>query len=132
MSLCIHTNTSHAAGYRGALEGWAKAGIKNVELNARLIDDFLKTDTLDGARKVLTDHGLTAVHGSVAVGGLLAPNTDHLASIDDLKRRLDMFRSLGIKKAYTTSGGNRCRYSSKKFECPGLTSTHSTKSKFST
>lgn len=107
MSLCIHTNTSHAAGYRGALEGWAKAGITNVELNARLVDDFLKTDTLDGARKVLTDNGLTPVHGAVSVGGLLAPNPDHATSIDDLKRRLNMFRSLGLQKAYTTSGGDQ-------------------------
>ena len=107
MSLCIHTNTSHAAGYRGALEGWAKAGIKNVELNARLIDEFLETDTLDGARKVLTDNELTPVHGAVSVGGLLAPNPDHLTSIDDLKRRLDIFRSLGMKKAYTTGGGSQ-------------------------
>jgi len=107
MSLCIHTNTSHGAGYRGALEGWAKAGIKNVELNARLLDEFLKTDTLDGARKVLTDNGLSPVHGAVSVGGLLAPNPDHTTSIENLRRRLDMFRSLGLKKAYTTSGGSQ-------------------------
>src|SRR5712671_497368 len=49
MVLCMHTNTSAAAGYRGALEGWAKAGIKNVELNATVVDEFLRTDTLDGA-----------------------------------------------------------------------------------
>lgn len=107
MSLCIHTNTSHAAGYRGALEEWTKAGIRNVELNGRLIDEFLQSDTLDGARKVLTDNGLTPVHGSVAVGGLLAPNPDRSTSIDNLKRRLEMFRSLGMKKAYVTSGGSK-------------------------
>ncbi len=93
MVLCMHTNTSVGAGYRGALEGWAKAGIKNVELNATLVDEFLKTDTLDGARKVLTDNGLTAVHGGGA------------RSIENLKRRLEMFASLGLKKVYTTSGG---------------------------
>ncbi len=107
MSLCIHTNTSNGAGLRGALEGWAKAGIRNVELNARLVDEFLKTDTLDGARKVLTDNGLTPVHGAVSVGGLLEPNPGHAKSIDDLKRRLDMFGSLGLKMAYTTSGGSQ-------------------------
>src|SRR5262245_59917112 len=74
MALCMHTNTSSAAGYRRALEGWAKAGIKNVELNALFVEDFLKTDTLDGARKVLGDNGLTAVHGAVAVDGLLEPS----------------------------------------------------------
>lgn len=30
MTLCLHTNTSSGAGYRGALEAWAKAGIKKV------------------------------------------------------------------------------------------------------
>lgn len=105
MTLCIHTNTSSAAGYRGALEGWAKAGIKNVELNAALIDDFLKTDTLDAARRVLTDNGLTPVHGAVGVNGLLEPNPNHAAAIDGLKKRLEMFAFLGLKKVYTTSGG---------------------------
>ena len=105
MVLCMHTNTSVGAGYRGALEGWAKAGIKNVELNATLVDEFLKTDTLDGARKVLTDNGLTAVHGGVSVDGLLEPNSDRARSIENLKRRLEMFASLGLKKVYTTSGG---------------------------
>jgi 2-keto-myo-inositol isomerase len=105
MVLCMHTNTSVAAGYRGALEGWATAGIKNVELNATLVDEFLKTDTLDGARKVLADNGLTAVHGGVSVDGLLEPNSDRARSVENLKRRLEMFASLGVKKVYTTSGG---------------------------
>src|ERR1700754_4851965 len=66
MMLCMHSNTSAAAGYRRALEGWAKAGIRNVELNALFVEEFLKTDTLDGARKVLSDNGLTMAHGAVA------------------------------------------------------------------
>jgi 4-hydroxyphenylpyruvate dioxygenase len=107
MQLCIHTNTSNSAGYRRALEGWAKAGIKYVELNARLVDDFLKSDTLNGARNVLTDNGLTPVHGAVSVGGLLAPNPDHAAAIENLKHRLEMFAYLGLDTAYTTSGGRQ-------------------------
>jgi 4-hydroxyphenylpyruvate dioxygenase len=107
MVLCMHSNTSAAAGYRKALEGWAKAGIKSVELNALFIDDFLKTDTIDGARKVLTDNGLTAIHGAVAVDGLLEPNADHAAAIETLKRRLALFASFGLKNVYTTSGGTK-------------------------
>ena len=34
-----------AAGYRRSLEGWARAGIKNVEITAQLLDEFLKTDS---------------------------------------------------------------------------------------
>jgi len=107
MQLCIHTNTSNAAGYRRALEGWAKAGIKNVELNANLVNDYLKTDTLDGARKILTDNDLTPVHGAVSVDGLLEPNPDHTTAIEKLKRRLEMFAALGLNKVYTTSFGGR-------------------------
>jgi len=107
MVLCIHTNTSSAAGYRGALEGWAKAGIKNVELNATVVEEFLKTDTLDGARKVLADNGLTVVHGAVAVAGLLEPNSERVTALEALKRRLELFASLGVKKVYTTSAGTQ-------------------------
>jgi len=51
MSLAIHQNTSAAAGYRASLEGWARAGIKNVEITAALLDGFLKTETLAAAKR---------------------------------------------------------------------------------
>jgi 2-keto-myo-inositol isomerase len=105
MVLCMHSNTSAGAGYRKALEGWAKAGIKYAELNALFVDEFLKTDTLDGARKVVADNGLTVAHGAVSVDGLLEPNPERAKAIDALKRRLEMFASFGLKKVYTTSGG---------------------------
>ena len=105
MALCVHSNTSNGAGYRVALEGWAKAGIKLVELNAAFVEPFIKTDTLDGARRVLADNGLTVVHGAVGVPGLLEPNPDHASALDSLKRRLEMFSGLGLKKVYTTAGG---------------------------
>src|SRR6188508_1718093 len=107
MALCMHSNTSAAAGYRRALEGWARAGIKNVELNAVFIEDFLKADTLDGVRKVLSDNGLTLAHGAVAVDGLLEPGADHAGAIEKLKPRLQLFASLGLRKVYTTSAGTR-------------------------
>ena len=46
----MHQNTSAGAGYRKSLEGWSRAGIKNVELTNTLLDDFLKTDSLPAAR----------------------------------------------------------------------------------
>ena len=107
MVLCMHSNTSAAAGYRRSLEGWAKAGIKNAEMNALVIEEFLKSDTREGARKVLSDNGLTLVHGAVAVDGLLEPNNEHAKAIENLKRRLEFFASFGLKKVYTTSAGMR-------------------------
>jgi len=100
MTLAIHQNTSAAAGYRGALEGWARAGVKNVEITAALLDDFLKTDSLAAAKRVLTDLGLTPVSCACGVAGLWEPNPNHAAALDDLKRRCEMFATLGLARFY--------------------------------
>ena len=57
MTLALHQSTSSAAGYRKSLEGWARAGITQVELTGNLVDEFLKTDTIAGARQILSDLG---------------------------------------------------------------------------
>jgi 2-keto-myo-inositol isomerase len=100
MTLGMHQNTSSAAGYRKSLEGWARAGIKHVELTANLVDDFLKTDSLDAARRVITDNGLTPVSAACGVSGLWEPNPKHAAALDDLKKRCEMFGALGLTRIY--------------------------------
>lgn len=107
LTLCLHSNTSAGAGYRKALEGWARAGIRLVELDAAFLDGFLLVDTIAGARQVLADSGLTAVHGAVGVAGLIAPNLRHDEALDRLKTRLDLFASLGVRRVYTTALGDR-------------------------
>jgi 2-keto-myo-inositol isomerase len=100
MTLGMHQNTSSGAGYRKSLEGWARAGIKHVELTSNLVDDFLKTDSLAAARRVLTDNGLTAVSASCGVTGLWEPNPKHAAALDDLKKRCETFGALGLTRIY--------------------------------
>ncbi len=107
MVLALHQNTSAAAGYRRSLEGWARAGVRQVELTAALLDEFLKTDSLAAARRVLTDQGLTPVSAACGVAGLWEPNPNHAAALDDLKRRCEMFAALGLTRIYaptTTTG----------------------------
>ena len=100
MSLAIHQNTSAAAGYRRSLEGWARAGIKNVEITVQLLDEFLKTDSLAAAKRVMTDLGLTPVSCACGVQGLWEPNPNHAAGLEDLKRRCAMLGELGLKRLY--------------------------------
>jgi sugar phosphate isomerase/epimerase len=100
MTLAIHQNTSASAGYRKSLEGWARAGITNVEITAQLLDDFLKTDSLAAARGVLTDNGLTPVSCACGVQNLWEPNPNHAAAIDNLKKRCEMLATLGLKRFY--------------------------------
>ena len=103
MLLAIHQNTSRAAGYRGSLEGWARAGIRYVELNDGLLDEFLERDTLAGARRVLGDLGLTPVSGAAALQDIWIPGPERAASLDTWRRRCDQFASLGLQKIYSPS-----------------------------
>src|SRR6476659_6612567 len=107
MSLAIHQNTSAAAGYRASLEGWARAGIKNVEITAAQLDAFLKSDSLAAAKRVLTDNGLTPVSAACGVGGLWEPNPNHAVSLDNLKRRCEQFTELGLTHIYAPVGGTQ-------------------------
>ena len=100
MTLSIHQNTSSGAGYRKSLEGWARAGIKNVEITSNLLDEFLKTDSLQAAGRVLTDLGLTPVSCACGVGGLWEPNPNHATALENLKKRCEMFASLGLNHIY--------------------------------
>ena len=100
MSLCIHQNTSRAAGYRKSLEGWAKAGIKNVELTDVMLEDFLKTDDLAAARRVVTDQGLTPVSCAAVLPDFWIPNPSRATAMNTWKKRCEQFSSFGITKIY--------------------------------
>jgi 2-keto-myo-inositol isomerase len=100
MTLSLHQNTSAGAGYRKSLEGWSRAGVKNVEITAALLDEFLKTDSLAAARRVLTDLGLTPVSCACGVQGLWEPNPNHRASLESFNKRCEMFAALGISHIY--------------------------------
>ena len=100
MSLCIHQNTSRAAGYRKSLEGWAKAGIKNVELTDAMLEDFLKSDDLAAARRVVTDLGLTPVSCAAVLPDFWIPNPNRATAMNTWKKRCEQFSSFGITKIY--------------------------------
>jgi 2-keto-myo-inositol isomerase len=107
MTLAIHQTTSAGAGYRKSLEGWSRAGIRFVELSNAPLDDFLKTDDLAAARRILADLGLTAVQGATGVTGLWEPNANRSASFENLKKRCEMYALLGLKSVYATTIGTQ-------------------------
>jgi len=101
MLLAMHQNTSRAAGFRGSLEGWARAGIEYVELNDTALDGFLENDTLAGARNLLDDLGLTPVCAAAALPDLWLPGPERQASLETWRMRCDQFASLGLEKIYS-------------------------------
>jgi len=101
MTLSMHQFTSAHAGYRKSLEGWAKAGIRNVEPSAGLLDDYLKTDSLASAKRVLTDNDLTIVSGAIGVTGLWEPNPNFSKNLDTFRQRCEQFAELGAPLVYS-------------------------------
>ncbi len=107
MLLAIHQNTSRAAGFRGSLEGWARAGIQYVELNDRMLDGFLENDTLAGARNLLGDLGLTPVSAAAVMQDIWIPGPAREASLETWRRRCEQFAGLGLERIYSPSITNR-------------------------
>ena len=102
MTLAIHQNTSNGAGYRKSLEGWARAGIKDVEITNVLLDEFLKTDSLASALGVVTDLGLNLVHAATGVTELWEPNPNRATALENLKWRCEMYANMGLNRVYAT------------------------------
>lgn len=103
MVLAIHQNTSRGSGYRGSLEGWARAGIRHVELTDNLLDEFLQTDTLTGARQILLDLELTPVSAAAVLPDVWIPGPARTASLETWRRRCDQFAALGLERIYCPS-----------------------------
>ena len=107
MTVSIHQTTSRDAGYRKMLEGWAKAGIRQVELTDSVLEPFLKTEDLNAARRVLTDNGLTPVSSTSPLPDVWITGPARPASLDTWKKRCEQFASLGLTKIYCPSITNR-------------------------
>ena len=103
MRLSMHQNTSRAAGYRGSLEGWARAGIRYVELTDNMLDGFLESDTLAGAGRVLSDLGLEPVSAAAVLPDIWIPGPDRMASLEVWRRRCEQFAALGLDRIYCPS-----------------------------
>lgn len=103
MMLSIHQNTSAAAGFRGSLEGWARAGIRYVELSDRLLDAFLDNDSLQTAKRILTDSGLTPVSAAAVLPDLWIPGPERASSLETWRRRCEQYRELGLERIYAPS-----------------------------
>jgi 4-hydroxyphenylpyruvate dioxygenase len=93
----MHQTTSAAAGYRRSLEGYARAGIKYVEVIFPHLEAFVETDGMPAARRILSDLGLTAV-SSGAVRGLWEPGPNRAKAIEEMKRLGAMAAELGVDR----------------------------------
>jgi len=103
MALCMHQNTSREAGFRGSLEGWSRAGIRFVELSDRLLDGWLETDTIAGARTLLGDLGLQPVAGAAVIPDVWIVGPGRERGMEIWRRRCGQYAQLGVGAIYSPS-----------------------------
>ena len=105
MKLCMHQTTSANAGYRRSLEGYAKAGIKYVEIIPPHLEEFVKKEGMPAAKRLLSDLGLTAV-SSGGVRGLAEPSPNRAKAIEDLKAKVAMISEVGVDRMVCPCGAS--------------------------
>lgn len=105
MYVALHQQSSAGAGFRGSLEGWARAGVTHVELTATALDAFLAHESLAVAARLIDDLALTPVNAACGVDGLWEPGRDHPRALDAFARRCEQFASLGCPMIYAPAGG---------------------------
>src|SRR5262249_46019247 len=103
MILCMHQTTSAAAGFRRSLEGYARAGIRYVEVIPPHLEEYLRTENIAAARRLLSDLGLKAV-SSGGVRGLAEPSPGRAKALEDLKAKAEMIAALGVDRMVCPCG----------------------------
>jgi 2-keto-myo-inositol isomerase len=103
MQLSLHQTTSAAAGYRRSLEGYAKAGIRYVEVIPPHLQEFVKTDGMPAAKRLLSDLGLKAV-SSGGVRGLAEPSPARAKALESLKSTVELVAGLGVDRMVCPCG----------------------------
>jgi 2-keto-myo-inositol isomerase len=103
MHLCLHQTTSAGSNFRASLEGYARAGIRYVELIPPLVEKFLKEESAATAKRILTDLRLQAVSMG-GVRGLAEPNAGRAEALEQLKRITSLAAELGIDRIVCPCG----------------------------
>ena len=103
MFLCMHQTTSAGSTFQASLEGYARAGIRYVELTLPMIGEFVKSGIIAEAKRIIADLGLTAVSFG-GVRGLAEPSPGRAQAIEELKRTGPLVAELGIDRLVCPCG----------------------------
>lgn len=95
--VCIHEVSSNAFDFRTAMEGYAKAGVRAVEVVLLKAREFADSESPAAARRLLDDLGLRAASTSNHLGAV-EPNQNRAKNLDDLKTKCEFAQTLGADK----------------------------------
>ena len=95
--VCMHEVSSNGFDFRTAMEGYARAGVRAVEVVLAKAREFADKDSPAAARRLLDDLGLRAASTSNHLGAI-EPNPNRAKNLDDLKAKCELAQTLGADK----------------------------------
>lgn len=104
--VCMHEITSISFDFRTAMEGYAKAGIKAVEVDLGKVREFAEMESPVIAGKLLDDLGLKAVSSSNQLF-LEEPGPRRKQSIEDLKWKVELAEAVGADRLVIPSAAGQ-------------------------
>jgi 2-keto-myo-inositol isomerase len=100
--VCMHEFSSNGSDFSTAMEGYARAGIRAVEIVIAKVREFVDKESLVTARRLLDDLGLKPVSSSNHTG-VVEPNAARAQSLDGLKVKCELAQALGCHQLVTLS-----------------------------
>lgn len=105
MFVCMHEATSADHDFRTAMEGYARAGVRAVEVDLVKVREFVGSGSPDKARRFLSDLGLKPVSSSNQLF-LEEPGERRAQAIEDLKWKVELDQAIGCDRIVTPSAAS--------------------------
>lgn len=102
--LCLNPATTMPSSFEMDAEAYAAAGFRHTELWLAKVRDYLKTHTLDDARKVLDRAGIEAAAACAFSGLALVSGDARKPLLADYAQTLEICQALGAPVLITTPG----------------------------
>ncbi len=100
--ICLHETTSAGFDFRRAMEGYAKAGIRAVEVTLPKVQEFAQRESVAAARRLLGDLGLKPVSCGGQVG-LAEPTPARAKNLSELKWKCELAQAIGCDRMVAPS-----------------------------
>jgi 2-keto-myo-inositol isomerase len=97
-TLCINQATTRKTDFRTAMDAYAKAGFRQVELWLDSVEPFLQKESTAAARRVMADHGLEPVSSCCEEDLFFPQVAERERKLEGFKRKLDLSARLGAHR----------------------------------
>ena len=104
MRPCINEATTMTTDFETDMRAYAKAGFNAVELWLSTVIEYVESQGIDQARRLMDRLGLEPVCACAQGGLMLAEGEDRAETLAEFERRLELCQALGVPKMVAYAG----------------------------